>query len=293
MEKGQPLRIVTVAFNPGQELADLAASLPGATTAAYELVIVDNGTEHAVVDRVAQAHGARVVRSGKNLGYGSAANVGLSDAPGEWGMVVNPDVVFSRGSIDSMLESTSKWPRGGAFGPLILTEENEVYPSARHFPRLTVGTGHALLSHVWPGNPFTRAYQRNSSIEAEHPVDWLSGSCLLLRLKAFAQAGGFDESYFMFFEDTQLGEQLKAAGWQSVFLPRAQIRHEQGSSWKDKPAAMLRAHHRSAVHYLNGVYSAPHLAPLRLFLRVGLWVRGELQVLLSRVKSSGTSSSGR
>lgn len=88
----------------------------------------------------------------------------------------------------------------------------------------------------------------------------------------------------MFFEDTQLGEQLKEAGWQSVYLPLAKIQHQQGSSWKDRPATMLRAHHRSAAHYLDGVYSSPSQAPLRLALRAALWLRGELQVLLSRVK---------
>ncbi len=253
-----------MAFNPGEELANMAASLPGATTVPYELVIVDNGAEHAVVGEVARAFGARVVCSGKNLGYGSAANLGLADSVGEWGMVVNPDVVFGAGAIDAMLAGAGTWPHGGAFGPLILTEEQEVYPSARHFPRLSTGIGHAVLFHVWPGNPFTRAYRRNSSIESAHPVDWLSGACLLLRMEAFSQVGGFDESYFMFFEDTQLGEQLKAAGWQSVFLPDARISHEQGSSWKEKPASMLRAHHRSAARYLCGIYSAPHLAPLRL-----------------------------
>lgn len=58
-------------------------------------------------------------------------------------------------------------------------------------------------------------------------VDWLSGACLLVRMEAFREVGGFDDSYFMFFEDTQLGEQFKAAGWQSVYLPLAKIYHEQ------------------------------------------------------------------
>lgn len=187
MENGQPLRIVTVAFNPGEELANMAASLAGATVAAHELVIVDNGTEHAVVDAVARDVGATVLRSGKNVGYGSAANIGLAGARGEWGMIVNPDVVFGAGSIDAMFEGAKEWPRGGAFGPLIMTEENEVYPSARHFPRLSTGIGHAVLFHIWPGNPFTRAYRRNSSIDAAHPVDWLSGACLLVRMEAFTE----------------------------------------------------------------------------------------------------------
>ncbi len=284
MKNHLPLRIVTVAFNPGPDLASMAASLENATSSPYELVIVDNGSDPTIVDDVARRFGAQVIRTGENLGYGRAANLGLAETTSEWGVVVNPDVVFDRGSLDSMLHSTGSWPRGGAFGPLILTEEGEVYPSARRFPRLVTGIGHAVLAHVWDRNPFTRAYKQAGSIEDEHPVDWLSGACLLVRMEAFREVGGFDDSYFMFFEDTQLGEQLKAAGWQSVYLPLAKIYHEQGSSWKDRPATMLRAHHRSAAHYLDGVYPRPAQAPLRMVLRGALWLRGELQVFLSRVK---------
>ncbi len=273
-----------MAFNPGPELASMAASLENATSNPYELVIVDNGSDPIIVDDVARRFGAQVIRTGENLGYGRAANLGLAQATSEWGVVVNPDVVFDRGSLDSMLYSAKSWPRGGGFGPLILTEEGEVYPSARRFPRLVTGVGHAVLSHVWRENPFTRAYRQEGSIEDEHPVDWLSGACLLVRMEAFREIGGFDDSYFMFFEDIQLGEQFKAAGWQSVYLPLATIHHEQGSSWKDRPATMLRAHHRSAAHYLDGVYSRPIQAPLRVALRAALWLRGELQVLRSRIK---------
>ena len=280
MESLAPLRIVTIAYNPGEELVAMAKSLPDALSVPWELVVVNNGAESDIVSQL-ENDGATVLRPGANLGYGRAANLGLEGATGTWGMVVNPDVVFTPGSIDALIDGAKKWPRGGVFGPLIRTPEGEIYPSARKFPRLISGVGHALLANVWPNNPATRAYRENTAVDRAHVVDWLSGSCMFLRMKAFREAGGFDDSYFMFFEDTQLGEDMAAAGWQCVFLPNAEIMHEQGSSWKERPARMLRAHHRSAAHYLDGVYSRPYQAPLRLLLRAGLRVRGELQVWLA------------
>ncbi|WP_240611394.1 MULTISPECIES: glycosyltransferase family 2 protein [unclassified Actinobaculum] len=272
------LRIVTVAFNPGSELATLAASLDAATHLPYEFVIVDNGTENGTVDDVAATYRGRVVRSGSNLGYGGAVNLGAEGFAGQWLLVVNPDVVLSPGCIDALLDETRAWPRGGAFGPLIRTPEGEVYPSARHFPRLISGAGHAVFSGVWPSNPFTAAYRANESLERTHAVDWLSGAFLLMRMAAFEQVGGFDTSYFMFFEDTQLGEDLKAAGWQSIYVPGVEVMHEQGASWRERPANMIRAHHRSAAHYIDGVYHAPYQAPLRWALRLGLRMREVAQV---------------
>ncbi|MCI1674899.1 MAG: glycosyltransferase family 2 protein [Ancrocorticia sp.] len=276
-----PLRIVTVAYNQGPELEALAASIPEAVSRPWELVVVDNGKPTDSVHKVELA-GATVIRPGLNLGYGPAVNWALREYQGDWAVIVNPDVVFSRGSIDELLEGARYWPTGGAFGPMILTPEGLVYPSARKFPRLIAGSGHALLANVWPENPATRAYRENEAVGDAHVVDWLSGSCMLVRMRAFREVDGFDPRFFMFFEDTQFGEDLKKVGWQSVFLPEAVITHEQGTSWKDKPARMLREHHRSAAKYLDGVYSHAYQAPLRAVLHVGLWVRGEVEVQLAK-----------
>lgn len=320
------LRIVTVAFNPGEELALWAESVGEATHRAADVVIVDNGTDAEMVDAVGRIYGAAVLRPGWNLGYGTAVNRGVKalrersagtaapdpsagsfggwpfnaqglagNAQGsaggeglfdlrdsEWIVVVNPDVVFLPDAIDKLIAAAAAWPRGGAFGPLVRDRAGTVYPSARKFPRLVSGVGHALLVGVWPNNPFSRAYRENADATRAHVVDWLSGSCLLLRREAFDAVGGFDESYFMFFEDTALGEQLASAGWQSVFVPDAEVVHDQGASWRNKPENMIRAHHRSAVRYLDGVYSKPWQAPLRWALRAGLKAREELLVRLSR-----------
>ncbi len=313
------LRIVTVAFNPGEELALWAESVGEATHRAADVVIVDNGTDAEMVDAVGRIYGAAVLRPGRNLGYGTAVNRGVKalrersagtaapdpsagsfggrpfNAQGsaggeglfdlrdsEWIVVVNPDVVFLPDAIDKLIAAAAAWPRGGAFGPLVRDRAGTVYPSARKFPRLVSGVGHALLVGVWPNNPFSRAYRENADATRAHVVDWLSGSCLLLRREAFDAVGGFDESYFMFFEDTALGEQLASAGWQSVFVPDAEVVHDQGASWRNKPENMIRAHHRSAARYLDGVYSKPWQAPLRWALRAGLKAREELLVRLSR-----------
>ena len=71
------LRIVTVAFNPGEELALWAESVGEATRRAVDVVIVDNGTDAETVDAVGRIYGAAVLRPGRNLGYGTAVNRGV------------------------------------------------------------------------------------------------------------------------------------------------------------------------------------------------------------------------
>ncbi|WP_124054159.1 glycosyltransferase family 2 protein [Arcanobacterium ihumii] len=273
------LRVVTIVFNPGDELKSFCESLfrsftdPRLGDLDGELVIVNNGDASAVLAEVASNFPCKVIEPHENLGYGRAANLGAKDFGGEWIMVANPDVVFTESSIANLLEITEEHPRAGVFGPKILTPEGDLYPSARHFPRLISGTGHALLGPFWKNNPFSRKYQANEDTTTPHNVDWLSGACLLIRSSAFYDVSGFDDRFFMFFEDTMLGEAMLQNGWTSVFVPDSIVIHDQGKSWRDRPAPMIRAHHDSAREYLSWVYSKPYQQPLRILLCLGLKVR--------------------
>lgn len=279
-----PVRVVVVTFHPGDELETFARSLREATTAPLELVLVDNGTDHTETERVAEAYGGRVVDAGGNLGYGRAANLGARDATQEWLVVANPDIVWHPGSLDALLEAGVRHTTAGALGPGILNEDGTRYPSARALPSLTQGVGHAVLGRVWPGNPWTRAYQRRQedTSGAERAAGWLSGSCLLLRTEAFRAVGGFDEGYFMFFEDLDLGERLGRAGWANVHVPQVTVTHIGGTSWRERPARMIRAHHASAARYLTRRYDAWYQWPVRVAVRAGLAVRQAFELRAAR-----------
>jgi N-acetylglucosaminyl-diphospho-decaprenol L-rhamnosyltransferase len=276
----RPVRVICVTYNPGPELEALAASLSTATTAPVTLVLVDNGSVDDRPERVAAAHAGTVVRTGENLGYGRAANVGARDGDEPWLLVVNPDIDFAPGSLDVLLDAAERHPDAGALGPALLNEDGTVYPSARELPSLTQGLGHALFVRLWPGNPWTAAYQRRqeSTAGTEREAGWLSGACLLLRREAFTAVGGFDPGYFMFFEDVDLGARLGRAGWRNVYVPSAQVTHVGGTSWRERPARMIRAHHASARRYLHRRYDRWFQWPLRVAITVGLAVREAVEL---------------
>ena len=159
-----------------------------------------------------------------------------------------------------------------------------VCPSGRALPSLVKGAGHAVLGRVWPSNPFSAAYHTadRGGSGGSRTVGWLSGACLLLPAAAWRRLGGFDDDYFMFFEDVDLGARVGRAGWLNVQVYDSVVIHEQGASWKARPEKMIRAHHASARRYLSGVYDAPWQAPVRWLLSSGLRLREELEVRASR-----------
>ncbi|RLK61048.1 glycosyltransferase family 2 protein [Actinokineospora cianjurensis] len=273
---GDRLAVVTVTYSPGDTLERFVQTLAAATSRDVRVVLADNGSVDGAPEAAAAAHDhVDLVRTGGNLGYGGGANRGVAALGPEFGWVVvaNPDLEWAPGSLDELLAAAERWPRGGAFGPLITERDGAVYPSAREVPSLGKGIGHGLLGKVWPANPWTRAYKQSATDVREREAGWLSGSCLLLRREAFDSVDGFDTRYFMYFEDVDLGERLGQAGWRNVYVPTASVMHIQGVSTAKVSEKMLVAHHDSAYRFIADRHRGPAWAPLRVAIKAGLAVR--------------------
>ena len=277
------VRVVCVVYHPGEELATFARTLQTASVAPVELVIVDNGTDPTVAREVADEFGARLVVSDANLGYGGGANLGARGATARWLVVANSDIEWQPGALDALVAAGETHPRAGSVGPALLNTDGTVYPSARELPSLTQGAGHAVFVRLWPGNPWTRRYQaQQQSTGVQRPAGWLSGACLLLRREAFEAVGGFDDGYFMFFEDVDLGARLGRAGWTNLYVPQVQVTHVGGTSWRAKPATMISAHHASAARYVGRRYPHWYQWPVRQAAALGLRLRERSELRATR-----------
>jgi N-acetylglucosaminyl-diphospho-decaprenol L-rhamnosyltransferase len=284
-----PLTVVTVTFSPGPHLDRFLGSLSHATDRPVTVVLADNGSTDGAPEAALERYpNTQLLRTGANLGYGSAVNraVAKLTPAGEFVLVANPDVQWGPGSIDALLEAAARWPGAGALGPLIRDPDGSVYPSARHVPTLTRGGLHAVLGPVWPGNPWSTAYRQQRLEPSERTVGWLSGSCLLVRRSAFDEVNGFDERYFMYMEDVDLGDRLSRAGWLNVYVPAAEIVHDKGHATGRDPARNLAAHHESTYIFLVDRHSKWWQAPLRWTIRGALAVRSGLVVGNSRRKQT-------
>lgn len=273
------MRAIVVTYSSGRYLTAFLDSLESASQSPVPVVVSDNGSTDGSLDALEGRPRLHLLRNGANLGYGAAANRGAAGASEEWLLVANPDVELSPGSIDALLGTRHRWPGAGVLGPAVINPDGMLYPSARQIPSLGRGAGHAIFGWIWPSNPWTAAYRRERGEVEEGPCGWLSGSCLLVRREAFELVGGFDEGFFMYFEDLDLCERIGRAGYDVVYVPSVTVRHTGAHSTSGHATAMAKAHHDSAYRYLARRYHRPVHAPLRWALRVGLGAR----LLLSRV----------
>ncbi|MFZ0666098.1 MAG: glycosyltransferase family 2 protein [Acidimicrobiales bacterium] len=212
-------------------------------------------------------HDVDVIEVGANLGYGSGANRGAAACTAEFVLVSNPDIVFEPQTLGRLADVLRARPDLGIVGPRVNEPDGTRYPSARRFPSLLEGAGHALAGLLAPNNRFTRRY-RMVNLETQSPespesseslteVDWVSGSCMLVRRKTFEELGGFDESYFMYGEDVDLCWRAHRAGWGVAYVPGASVTHVGGFSTRQTPYRMIAAHHRSTLRFASRTLAGP------------------------------------
>jgi N-acetylglucosaminyl-diphospho-decaprenol L-rhamnosyltransferase len=274
--------LVTVGFESADVWPVFFESLSRSTLKPQSVVVMDNSLEPPRDLSAFYTGDLTVKHRPENPGYGAAINEGVTLLPAECTIVVmcNPDISFEPGTLQTTVEALLAHPTAGIAGPAVINPDGSVYPSARAFPGIRVGIGHAILGEIWKHNPWTRRYLGVYEGDDVRIVDWLSGSFLVAKKEALAEVGGFDPGYFMFLEDVDLCFRLKRAGWRSLYVPRARIEHSGGHSTKSRMADMVKVHHESARRFLFRLYDRPVYWPLRQVLRLGLALRS----VLARIK---------
>jgi N-acetylglucosaminyl-diphospho-decaprenol L-rhamnosyltransferase len=280
---------VVVNYNAKEHLLNCVASLLGE---GVEVVIVaDNGSVDGSEAGLSSRYPAvKWARTGSNLGYGAAADLGAALSDSTYLLVCNPDVVLGEGSVATLRKFLQSQPDVAVVGPRIVDGKGALYPSARRFPDLLEALGHGFLGQFWPGNPFSRRYRMNDWDHASsRQVDWVSGACFLARRSAWEAVGGFDRAYFMYLEDVDLCWRLERAGWAVAYEPAAQVVHVQGVSADRHPYRMLLAHHVSMWRFARRATPPERRWALPLVLP-GLAVR--LAVTVARRALVGLLSRG-
>jgi len=164
-----------------------------------------------------------LIEKNENVGFGKAHNLGLERAKGEYVLLLNPDTKLFPGAIAKLIDVFSADERIGIAGPLHISEEGvskEEHFGFQKTPLSTIG-----------GKLFGK--QSLLSRKSVFETDWVSGGAMMIRKKLFRELGGFDEKYFMYFEDVDLCLRAKKKGWKVVVQPEAKVFHKSGQSFTD------------------------------------------------------------
>jgi N-acetylglucosaminyl-diphospho-decaprenol L-rhamnosyltransferase len=279
---------VVVNYEAGSSLTACVDSLlaDGSAGGAPEVVVVDNGSaDGSVSDLVAAFPDVTVIRPGANLGYGRAANLGAAATRAPIVAVLNPDAEVEPGTAAALVGRFESEDRLAAAGPQLHNPDGSRYPSARSAPSLTDAIGHAVFGVVAPGNRFTRSYrQLDADPDVPRTVEWISGAAVWFRREALDRVGGWDERFFMFFEDVDLCRRLGADGWQIAYEPGGHVVHAVGTSRARRPMRSIVDHHFAAYRYAAKWWHGPRRLLLPL-AAVFLAVRGAVVLTLAATRT--------
>lgn len=192
------------------------------------VVAVDNASRDGTADALAEhLPNATIVRNAENVGFGAGNNIGVALVRTPYALLLNPDCEISDNALAQLLLTAERYPDAAIVAPQGLRAGGKPQASYRQ----------AFYEH--------RAKQEYQIPDATCSAKWLHGCCLLVRVDAFREFGGFDERFFLYYEDDDLCLKAIQAGKDCLLEPKSQVLHVGGAS----SAPSMRTEFRKHFHY--------------------------------------------
>jgi GT2 family glycosyltransferase len=224
-------------------VADLLRDLGAVVRVPFHVVLTHNIPEPDPLDPASLRYPLRIIRNPRPQGFGANHNAALRDAEGEFFCIVNPDVRLRADPFPALLASLADAGTGAA-APAITDANGRLESTARRFP-----TPFSILSKALLGAPA----QEYPPGDAPVAVDWISGVFMVLRSEVYRRAGGFDERYFLYYEDVDLCARLRALGYAVCLIPAACAEHAARRDSHRRPRYMAW-HLRSMLRFFLTSY---------------------------------------
>ncbi len=224
------LTIAIISYNTrGLLLACLKSIQDMTKDVSYELIVVDNASNDGSVTAVqAQFPQARVIANQDNGGYAKACNQAAVIGNGQYVLFLNSDTVMRGGTLSRMVECLDRQHDIGAVSCLQCNEAGQVLQSCFPFPSFR---DHLRYS---PWIPTIVKQMVGSSPELDftvsQDVEWANGACFMVRKGLFEQMGGFDDRFFMYFEDVDLCRRIHLRGYRVRHIADCEVVHLIGRS---------------------------------------------------------------
>ncbi|MBI4899191.1 MAG: glycosyltransferase family 2 protein [Actinobacteria bacterium] len=233
--------IVVVTYNSEDCITALLDSL--ADSGAAATVVVDNGSTDRTTSLVEGRPGVTLVRS-TNVGYSGGINRGVREAPdADAYLILNPDLVAQPGLVTTLATGLSE-PGVGVVVPLVLGSDGRRQDSLRREPSLL-----RALGLTWTGIPGLSEYVTGDGEYATpRDADWALGAAIMFSRACYEAVGGWDESYFLYSEETDFCLRARDAGWRTRLLPDAVVVHHEGGSGRSDATHVMQIVNRVRLY---------------------------------------------
>ena len=223
--------VIVINFNGLRFLRELFTSIQAQTLEPKEVLLVDNASSDGSVDFIKENYpDTRIIRLPRNLGFAAAANAGLKASGCEASALVNTDIRLDKDWLLHLVTALASDEKTGAVAAKIMLYDN---------PRLLNGVGGGMnrLGYTWDIGMYE---EDKGQYDTPAEVIFAPASAAMFRKSAVIGSGGFDESFFMYHEDVDLGWRMWLLGYRIITCPRAMALHHFGGSTRESRSMLWR-----------------------------------------------------
>lgn len=251
--KSNKLSVVSINYNSTQKINLLIKSLSKISKYIKEIIIIDNNSKD--VEKLISKKNIHLIRNESNLGFAKAANQGIKVSKSNLILLINPDCYLEDNSIIKSIHKITKDKKIGIIGGKIKKDNSNKYQfTANSKPSFLTGIFEFTnLKKLFPNNHFSQKFWIEKTYKLEKPikVNSLCGAYIILRKKIGKKLNLFDERYFLYLEDIDIGDKVNNAGYKVIFDPESEVTHFGGSSSNSKYNIVLKYWYLSRKKYFQ------------------------------------------
>lgn len=235
-----------------------------------EIIVVDNCSEDGSAD-IVKAHfpDVRLIENRINIGFGQAHNQSFRLSKGKYFLILNPDTIIFPNAINKMVEFMDGHEHVGVVGCKIFWDDEKkfIFPDLRIHSLKTALMQFTPFCRYFPNSLISKWYWKSAHIvwKTKTPikVEGISGGSMMIRRKVFESVGGFDDNFFLFFEEHDLLRRISMLGWDIFYIPDIEIQHFFEESCRKCSFDIGKISIQSALYYYKKHYGDTG----RLFLK--------------------------
>ena len=239
----------------------------------YEIIVVDNDEEKTIKNELSKKFSfVKYVESPGNIGYGAGMNLGAKKAKGKYLFILNSDTIILNNSIENLVKFLELRQDYALAGPQLLDKNHQIY-ELQGVKRLTYLKALFVLTFIdkyFPNNWIAKDYwMKGWNKKAVKDVDVIPGTAFVIRKEIFNEINGFDENFFLYFEEFDLCNRVKNLGYKIAIIPESKIVHLWGKSTQ-KHKGVNKIFQQSREYYFTKYYGKFRSKILELILKMSL-----------------------
>ncbi len=246
-----------------------------------EIIVIDNNSNDPDISRLEKEFlKVKFIKNHENSGFGKACNIAKNISDGEYLLFLNPDIIVQPNSIEYLFENYKKLKTPGILTGVLINKSNEIQYSYNKFPCLNWEFKEAFSIGLY--STIKGLIDKIKSTEDYFSIDWAHGAVLMIKKSIFEEINGFDEDYFLYYEDVDLQKRLVNSGRKNYLITNSRFfHHERSSIDPDKPRIVY--FHNMHYHKLL-YYKKHHKAYKRIILRLLFLISYCLRIFLLPLK---------